>query len=215
MIGEGWRWEGEGGDGGDEEIERGRRREGGGLMLDAGRRKRETSGFRGKRTGRSSTRLRSHSSPSSNFMCQMSSASVDTSWSVTTPRYQRWPNFIRTSRPAREIVDRAIEYTIKTKNAHLAYSHDQMTGYIPPKTRKKAMESLQESGGCTRCSRRYCRGNRRVRVRVRVGRGWIGEVEVEGVVVEGLVFGSEARKGPQRRIGDRGNDQGFGRHGRS
>jgi hypothetical protein len=47
----------------------------------------------------------------------------------------------------------------------------------------------EESGGYTRCSRRYCRGNRRVRARVRVGRGWIWEVEVEGVVVEeGGVF---------------------------
>jgi hypothetical protein len=55
----------------------------------------------GRRTGRISIKLRSHSSPSSNFTCQMSSASVDTSWSVTTPRYHRWPNFIRTSRPTR------------------------------------------------------------------------------------------------------------------
>ena len=33
--------------------------------------------------------------------CQMSSWSVDTSWSVTTPRNQRAPNFIRTCRPRR------------------------------------------------------------------------------------------------------------------
>jgi hypothetical protein len=42
-----------------------------------------------------------HSSPSSNSTCQMSSASVDTSWSVTTPRYHRLPNFMRTCRPTR------------------------------------------------------------------------------------------------------------------
>jgi hypothetical protein len=42
---------------------------------------------------------------------------------------------------AREIVDRAIEYTIKTKHAHLVYSHTKMTGYIPPKTRKKPTDN--------------------------------------------------------------------------
>ncbi len=42
---------------------------------------------------------------------------------------------------AREIVDRAIEYTIKTKHTHLAYSHTKMTGYTPPKTRKKPTDN--------------------------------------------------------------------------
>jgi hypothetical protein len=58
----------------------------------------------GRRTGRISTRLRSHSSPSSNRTCQMSSASVDTSWSVTTPRYHRWPNFMAADESSDEMV---------------------------------------------------------------------------------------------------------------
>jgi hypothetical protein len=38
---------------------------------------------------------------------------------------------------ANELVDRAIEYAIKTSHAYLSYSYARMTGYTPPKTRKK------------------------------------------------------------------------------
>ncbi len=38
---------------------------------------------------------------------------------------------------ANELVDRAIEYAIKTSHAYLSYSYAQMTGYTPPRTRKK------------------------------------------------------------------------------
>ncbi len=52
----------------------------------------------GSMTARSSLRLRSHSSPSSKAMPQMSSSSVKTSWSLTTPSYHCRPNCIRTLR---------------------------------------------------------------------------------------------------------------------
>jgi hypothetical protein len=45
---------------------------------------------------------------------------------------------------ANELVDKAIEYTIKTKNAHLLFSHEQMTGYQPPPTRKKSTDKAKE-----------------------------------------------------------------------
>jgi hypothetical protein len=57
------------------------------------------SGGAGSMTARSSLRLRSHSSPSSKATPQMTSSSVETSWSLTTPSYHCRPNFIRTSRP--------------------------------------------------------------------------------------------------------------------
>ncbi len=69
--------------------------------LGVGRLERGENEFRGEGRGGFRPSLRSHSSPSSNFTCQMSSASVDTSWSVTTPWYHRLPNFIRTCRPTR------------------------------------------------------------------------------------------------------------------
>jgi hypothetical protein len=45
---------------------------------------------------------------------------------------------------ANEIVKRALIYAIRTHNAHLTFSHTTMTGYIPPKTRKKPMDGNQE-----------------------------------------------------------------------
>jgi len=57
------------------------------------------AGGAGSMTARSSLRLRSHSSPSSKATPQMTSSSVETSWSLTTPSYHCRPNFIRTSRP--------------------------------------------------------------------------------------------------------------------
>jgi hypothetical protein len=45
---------------------------------------------------------------------------------------------------ANELVDRAIEYTIKTKDAHLLFSHEQMAGYQPPPTRKKPTDNAKE-----------------------------------------------------------------------
>ena len=48
------------------------------------------------------------------------------------------------TRIANELVDRAIEYTIKTKNAHLLFSHEHMTGYQPPPTRKKPTDNAKE-----------------------------------------------------------------------
>ncbi len=57
------------------------------------------AGGAGSITARSSLRLRSHSSPSSKATPQMSSTSVETSWSLTTPSYHCCPNCIRTLRP--------------------------------------------------------------------------------------------------------------------
>ncbi len=57
------------------------------------------AGGAGSMTAKSSLRLRSHSSPSSKATPQMTSSSMETSWSLTTPSYHCRPNFIRTSRP--------------------------------------------------------------------------------------------------------------------
>jgi hypothetical protein len=48
------------------------------------------------------------------------------------------------TKTSNELVDRAIEYTIKTKNAHLTFSHERMTGFQPPKTRKKPTDNEKE-----------------------------------------------------------------------
>jgi hypothetical protein len=45
---------------------------------------------------------------------------------------------------ANELVERAIEYTIKSKHAHLTFSHTQMTGFTPPPTRKKPSDSQKD-----------------------------------------------------------------------
>ncbi len=57
------------------------------------------AGGAGSMTARSSLKFRSHSSPLSKATPQMSSFSVETSWSLTTPSYHCRPNFIRTLRP--------------------------------------------------------------------------------------------------------------------
>ena len=57
------------------------------------------AGGAGSMTARSSLKLISHSSPSSKATPQMSSFSVETSWSLTTPSYHCRPNCIRTLRP--------------------------------------------------------------------------------------------------------------------
>ena len=57
------------------------------------------AGGAGSMTARSSLKFRSHSSPSSKATPQMSSLSVETSWSLTTPSYHCGPNCIRTLRP--------------------------------------------------------------------------------------------------------------------
>jgi hypothetical protein len=41
------------------------------------------------------------------------------------------------TKTANEIVNRALLYAVRTKNAHLRFSHAKMFGYLPPKTRKK------------------------------------------------------------------------------
>ena len=56
-------------------------------------------GGAGSMTARSSSKFKSHSSPSSKATPQMSSLSVETSWSLTTPSYHCRPNCIRTLRP--------------------------------------------------------------------------------------------------------------------
>ncbi len=45
---------------------------------------------------------------------------------------------------ANELVDRALEYTVKTKDAHLVFSHKRMTGFIPPPTRKKPTDNTKD-----------------------------------------------------------------------
>ena len=45
---------------------------------------------------------------------------------------------------ANELVERAIEYTVKSKHAHLTFSHKKMTGFIPPPTRKKPSDNQKE-----------------------------------------------------------------------
>jgi hypothetical protein len=45
---------------------------------------------------------------------------------------------------ANELVNRAIAYTIKTRDAHLTFSHTKMTGYQPPPTRKKPTDNAKE-----------------------------------------------------------------------
>jgi hypothetical protein len=45
---------------------------------------------------------------------------------------------------ANELVDRAIEYTIKTKEAHLVFSHAKMAGFQPPPTRKKPTDNAKD-----------------------------------------------------------------------
>ncbi len=57
-------------------------------------------------TARNSMKFRSHSSPSSKATPQMSSSSVETSWSLTTPSsYHCRPNFIRTWRSMKRCGD--------------------------------------------------------------------------------------------------------------
>ena len=56
-------------------------------------------GGAGSMTARSSSKFKSHSSPSSKATPQMSSFAVETSWSLTTPSYHCRPNCIRTLRP--------------------------------------------------------------------------------------------------------------------
>ena len=46
---------------------------------------------------------------------------------------------------ANELVNRAIAYTIKTRDAHLTFSHTKMTGYQPPPTRKKPTDNAKEN----------------------------------------------------------------------
>ncbi len=41
------------------------------------------------------------------------------------------------TRTANEISHRALVYAYRTKHAHLRFSHNNMTNYTPPKTRKK------------------------------------------------------------------------------
>ncbi len=57
------------------------------------------AGGAGSMMARRSLKFRSHSSPSSKATPQMSSSSVETSWSLTTPSYHCRPNFIWTLRP--------------------------------------------------------------------------------------------------------------------
>ncbi len=45
---------------------------------------------------------------------------------------------------ANELVERAIEYTVKSKHAHLTFSHKRMTGFTPPPTRKKPSNNQKE-----------------------------------------------------------------------
>jgi hypothetical protein len=44
---------------------------------------------------------------------------------------------------AKDIVKRALLYAIRTSTAHLTFSHTQMIGYAPPKTRKKPTDVNQ------------------------------------------------------------------------
>ncbi len=48
------------------------------------------------------------------------------------------------TKTSNELVDRAIECTIKTKDAHLTFSHERMTSFQPPKTRKKPTDNEKE-----------------------------------------------------------------------
>jgi hypothetical protein len=45
---------------------------------------------------------------------------------------------------ANELVERAIEYTVKSKHAHLTFSLARMQGFTPPKTRKKPTDYKKE-----------------------------------------------------------------------
>ncbi len=44
---------------------------------------------------------------------------------------------------ANEIAKRALPYAMRTSTAHLTFSHKTMTGYVPPKTRKKPTDVNQ------------------------------------------------------------------------
>ncbi len=90
----------EGGDRGDREMI-GREEAAKGKSVGKGLEEDErAAGGAGSMTARSSLKFRSHSSPSSKATPhQMSSFSVETSWSLTTPSYHCRPNFIRTLRP--------------------------------------------------------------------------------------------------------------------
>ena len=43
---------------------------------------------------------------------------------------------------ANEIVNRALVYAVRTADAYLRFSHTNMTGYTPPKTRKRWRNKL-------------------------------------------------------------------------
>jgi hypothetical protein len=45
------------------------------------------------------------------------------------------------TKTANEIVNRALLYAVRTKHAYPNFSHAKMTGYIPPKTRKKPTDT--------------------------------------------------------------------------
>jgi hypothetical protein len=47
------------------------------------------------------------------------------------------------TKPANEILRRAINYTIQTKHAHLQFNHGDMLNYKPPKTRRKRTDTEQ------------------------------------------------------------------------
>ncbi len=46
------------------------------------------------------------------------------------------------TKTANEIVNRALIYSYRTKDAHLRFSSLLMTGYIPPKTRRKPTDAV-------------------------------------------------------------------------
>ena len=48
------------------------------------------------------------------------------------------------TKTANEIVKRALLYAVRTQHAHLNFSHAKMTGYTPPKTRKKPTDITTE-----------------------------------------------------------------------
>ncbi len=45
---------------------------------------------------------------------------------------------------ANELVERAIEYTDKSKHAHLTFMYTRMHGFVPPPTRKKPTDNQKE-----------------------------------------------------------------------
>ena len=45
---------------------------------------------------------------------------------------------------ANEIVNRALVYAVRTADAYLRFSHTNMTGYTPPKTRKKPTDGATD-----------------------------------------------------------------------